>query len=878
MKKRLLPLLFGAFAITLSAQIQLVESRFAFDPELTYDPAIPAPEAFLGYKLGEDKTLYANTVSYFKALDAASDKLTLNEYGKTYEGRTLINVVITLPENHKNIESIRQTHLKLTNPAGISKAEADQLIASQPVFTSMSYNIHGNEASSTEAVMQVAYRLVAATDAQTKQVLDNSVIILYICVNPDGRDRYIYWYKSVARNMLASEPADLEHYEPWPNGRTNHYWFDLNRDWVWGVHPEMRGLTAEYQKWMPQVHVDYHEQGYNSNYFTAPGTTPRNLLLPDRYEAWSDTFGMANVRAFDKNRINYFTREAFDFFYPGYGSSYPSVLGAIGMLTEQGGIGGGRAVMTEEGTVQTYRQRIFDHYTTSMATILKAAEHREKLLRYSYEAWNPATSKSQVKAYLLPAEQGGYVEDVVEILLRQGIRVERTTADFNAAQAANFRTGKAEKKTFAKGAYYISADQPRHLLLNSIMERSLAIEDSVMYDISTWSAPLAYNLDAYYFTQKTAVSTEPVKAAAKPVGQLDRAAGYAYVIDWNQRHAPKALAMLWQKGYKVRAAEKAFSDGKTTYSPGSLIVLCGANLDRLSRMERELREVATACGVVIRAHDSGRMLSGYDLASSSNRPLNQPRVALMTDPPFDVLSCGQIYFLFDQETQLPVQRIRSSVLKQTALPKFGQRYGMVDLKNYDVLILPGGGDGLDKVFGKEQLEQLREWVSSGGVLVASESAAGYFTDQKSKFTKTKMPEIKRDSTGAAVYLSYADREDFVGKKAIPGAALLGRIDHSHPLAFGVSQDVYMLKSGLQYLKPDPDLHTVGHYHKNADELLVAGYASKDNLKLLAGNTFAGVLPMGQGKVVFLVDNVQFRMFWRGPSRMMQNAVMVLPGF
>jgi len=362
------------------------------------------------------------------------------------------------------------------------------------------------------------------------------------------------------------------------------------------------------------------------------------------------------------------------------------------------------------------------------------------------------------------------------------------------------------------------------------------------------------------------------------VGQLDRAAGYAYVIDWNQRHAPKALAMLWQKGYKVRAAEKAFSDGKTTYSPGSLIVLCGANLDRLSRMERELREVATACGVVIRAHDSGRMLSGYDLASSSNRPLNQPRVALMTDPPFDVLSCGQIYFLFDQETQLPVQRIRSSVLKQTALPKFGQRYGMVDLKNYDVLILPGGGDGLDKVFGKEQLEQLREWVSSGGVLVASESAAGYFTDQKSKFTKTKMPEIKRDSTGAAVYLSYADREDFVGKKAIPGAALLGRIDHSHPLAFGVSQDVYMLKSGLQYLKPDPDLHTVGYYHKNADELLVAGYASKDNLKLLAGNTFAGVLPMGQGKVVFLVDNVQFRMFWRGPSRMMQNAVMVLPGF
>ncbi|NUO00961.1 MAG: peptidase M14, partial [Saprospiraceae bacterium] len=818
MKKLLFPLLCGVLSISLSAQIQLVESRFAFEPELPYDAAIPVPEAFLGYKLGEDKTLYANTVAYFKALDAASEKVSLNEYGKTYEGRALINVVITSPENHKNIATLRQNHLKLTDPAALSKAEADQLIESQPVFTSMSYNIHGNEASSTEAVMQVAYRLAAATDAATKAVLDNSVIILYICVNPDGRDRYIYWYKSVARNVVAEEPSDLEHYEPWPNGRTNHYWFDLNRDWIWGVHPEMRGLTAEYQKWMPQVHVDYHEQGYNSNYFTMPGTTPRNLLLPDRYEAWSDTFGMANVRAFDKHRINYFTREAFDFFYPGYGSSYPSVQGAIGMLTEQGGIGGGRAVMTEEGTVQTFRQRIFDHYTTSIATIFKSAEHRRKLLRYSYDTWSSTSSKSPVKAYVLPAEQGGYLEDVIDILLRQGIRVEQTTGDFNAPQAFNFRTGKAEKKTFAKGAYLISTDQPRHLLLNSVMERSLAIEDSVMYDISTWSAPLAYNLDAYYLTQKSTVATQPVKAASKTIGQLDRAAGYAYLIDWNQRHAPKALALLWQKGYKVRAAEKAFSDGKNTYSPGSLIVLCGANLDRLSRIERELREIATTCGVVIRAHDSGRMLSGYDLASSSNRPLKQPKVALLTDPPFDALSCGQIYFLFDQETQLPVQRIRSSVLKQTALPKFGQRYGLVDLKNYDVLILPGGGDGLDKVFAKDQLDQLREWVSSGGVLVASESAAGYFTDQKSKFTKTKMPEIKRDSSNAAVYLSYADREDFMGKKAIPGAALLGRIDNSHPLAFGVSPDVYMLQSGLHYIKPDPGLHTVGYYHKNADEL------------------------------------------------------------
>lgn len=867
------------FSISASAQTNLVEARFAFDPQLRYDPAIPSPEGFHGFQLGEDLTLYAQVVAYFKALDAASDKIVLREYGRTYENRPLYLAVITSEENQRKLEQLRLNHLKLTDPGALPAGEADQLIKSQPVFLSMSYNIHGNEFSSTEAAMQVAYRLAAAQDAETKRLLEQSVVQMYICINPDGRDRYAYWYKSVARHIPAAEPNDLDHSEPWPVGRTNHYWFDLNRDWVWGVHPETRGLAAEYQRWMPQIHVDYHEQGYNSNYFTAPGTTPKNMLLPDRYEAWSDTFGRANIAAFNKHRINYFTRDAFDFFYPGYGSSYPSVMGGIGMLTEQGGIGGGRAVLTEEGTVQTLRQRIFDHYTTSIATLMKGAEHREALLRYSYEAWMPAKSKSPVKAYVFPAQQGGYLNDVLEILLRHGIRIGRAKSDFSLAEARDYRSGAAVRKSFSKGDFVILTDQPRYLLLNSVLERNMEFRDSVQYDISAWAAPLAYNLETFTSNQKPAVELEDFMAAPAPAKGVQNApAVYAYVMDWDQRNAPKALAMLWRKGYQLRTAVEPFSDGKKTYSAGAIILLRGANEDKAARIDADMAEVADKCGVLIDGHHTGRMASGWDLAATRNRPIRQPRVALLVDPPFDMYACGQIYHLFDWETELPIERVRISTLRQTALPKFEQRYGLADLRQYDVIILPGGGRLLNTVFSEENQRQLRTWMEAGGVLIATESAAAYFTETRSRITRLKIAEPKRDSTEASMYLKYGDREDYYGKQAINGAVLNGTIDVSHPVGFAVKPELYTLKTSTQAIEPNLDLHAVGYYAKDPKKLYVAGYASGKQMEALKGKVFAGVLPIESGKLVLFADNTQFRMFWRGPSRMMQNAVMLLPGF
>lgn len=878
MKNKLL-LLFITLLImqNLFAQVELVEERFSFDPDLSYNLAIPSPERFLGYELGESLTLYQDMVAYVNALADADkgQRMQLRSYGKTYEGRTLYHALISSPANMARIDDLLARHQSLMDQR---VENTEEILNNDPVFVSFSYNIHGNETSSTEAAMQVAYRLVAGQDAETLDMLNKAVVSIYFCINPDGRDRYVYWYKGSKRQVVGKEPKDLEHYAPWPNGRTNHYWFDLNRDWIWGVHPESRGHARVYQEVMPNVHVDYHEMGYDNNYFTTPGTTPRNILLPERYEAWADTFGRANVAFFDENQLNYFTREAFDFFYPGYGSSYPSVMGAIGMLTEQGGIGGGRAVTTEDGYVLTLRQRIFDHYHTTLATLRKSTEHRKDLLAYSKEAMNPANNKNAVKAYYLPADQDNfYVEDVVDILIRHGVKVYQTR-DTIQRSVISYWDDQVKNRTFLPGSYFIPTDQARYLFLHTLMDRQMAIEDSVMYDMATWSAPLAYNLEAYYSKRmdKPASLSPVVRSAKKGTPIANASPKYAYVIPWNQRNAPKALAKLWEKEYRVRLALEPFGNGKQKFGYGTLIILKGRNRERAATIEADMKAIADATGVEIIGLNSGRMLDGNDLASRKSVPLKQPKVALMVEPPFSTYTTGQLYFLFDQDTELPVERIRTSILKQTAFPKFGQRYGLADLNDYDVLILAGGGNHLDELFDKKYLAELEAWIKAGGTLVATEDAAEFFTAEASKLTKVKLHKLPKDSSEAAKFLPFEDRTDYFGKKRIPGSALKAKVDVSNPLAFGLQPQLYSLKFGAEALVPDASLQTVGYYLKDPDALLASGYSNAENLKHLSGNTFAAVLPMGEGRIVFLLDNTQYRMFWRGPSRMMQNAVMLLP--
>ncbi len=859
----------------LSAQAALWEERFPLAPAVA---GWLSPADFFGFEPGHRFVEYDQSVAYFQYLAEKSDRIQLEEYGRTYEDRPLLLLTISSPTNMRRLEDIRQQHLAMVE-AYRATADLKADFLTLPTVTSLSYSIHGNEASSTEAAHEVAYELATTQDPTLLAALEESVVLLFICINPDGRQRYVTWYNSIMRHTKGQEPRDLEHYEPWPNGRTNHYWFDLNRDWIWGVHPESRGHIAAYNRWMPQVHVDYHEQGYDANYFTAPGATPRNQLLPDDYEAWSDLFGRANIAEFDKKGLSYFTRDRFDFFYPGYGSSYPSVMGAIGMLVEQGGIGAGRAVETEDGFVLSLRQRIYDHYRTSLATIQAAATQREALLSYSIAAWDPMRSKEPVNAYVIEQDGNPYWIDFITILQRHGVVMEITTEAFTAI-AQSYRSGKTEQHTFPRGSLLIPTEQARHLLVNTLLAQHLAIEDTVMYDMSTWSAPLAYNLSAYTIRSPIQVGTKlltEIESPATGVQLADEQPTYAYLIDYQQRYAPRALAKLWEKGYRVRAAIAPFvlEDGRA-FPAGTLIVLTGRNLEKESSLSTDMAAIAATASVEIVASASGRVATGYDLANTRNKPLKAPRVAMLVEPPFDTYTSGQLFYLFDQETELPVERIIVSSLQQTALPKFGQRYGYADLNDYDVLLLPGCSR-LGEIFKDEPLRQLTDWIRAGGVVVALEASSLFFTG-RGKVSDLSVKDASRDTNAAALVIPYAEREQYRGKRRIPGAALRASIDTTHPLGFGLPQEVYSLKFGTESLLPAANLETVGRYLSNTKELLAAGYASEENLQHLAGNTWAGVQPYGEGKIVYLLDNPHYRMFWRGPSRMVQNAVMLLPGF
>ncbi|MCG8373218.1 MAG: M14 family metallopeptidase [Balneolales bacterium] len=864
MKKLSLLVLAFFISSTLSAQTQEAIDRFQFDVDVNYDSSIPSPKDFLGYELGEEYTLHYQVMDYFEELARVSDKITFHEYGKTYENRALNYVVITSSANQRNIEAIQEANFQLANNPGSTQVEE------QPVIVWMSYNVHGNEPSGSESAMQTAYRLVAGLDSETTGWLENSVVIIDPMLNPDGRERYVNWYKSSQANILNVNPEDLEHDEIWPGGRTNHYWFDLNRDWVWLIHPESQGRIAVYQEWMPQVHIDFHEQGFNNNYFTMPGTTPRNHELPEAYEYWADVFGRGAIEEFDRAQVNFETRERFDFFYPGYGSSYPSIMGGIGMLAEQGGHSrGGRAVETDDGYVLTLRQRVFDHYKNGVSIVKTSVENRAALLNYFKDARSQSSQKGNTQAYILPNNADDYTYDVINLMLKHNVQVEQATEDFTVRNAFDYWDGNSSTRNFTVGDFIIKTDQPGHLFINTLFRRQLEIRDSVMYDMSTWSIPLAYNLDAAWTTSNVGVSTEMVtESMMHPLGVENNDATYAYTIDWAQRHAPKALAKLWDYGYNVRSSEKGFVKDGIEFSKGSLVILIGRNLHKTGAIHRDMQAIAEYANVEIMGFDTGRMDEGSDLGSPSMEPVHEPKVALMVDSPFNSYTAGQLWFLFDQWTEFGISRIRSS------------DFDNIDLNSYDVILMPGSWGGLSSVASEDEIEGLKDWVRNGGVLIGTESSGSWLTEERGGIANVKLAETDDEEEGIdpAAYTRYEDREDTVGLRRIPGSAFKGIVDNSHPLAFGMPDRIYSLKFGSDTITPIEGAHNVGYYVKNAEDVLASGYASAQNKRHAAGNAFAVVDEMGQGKVVMLLDNTQYRLFWVGPARFVQNAVMLLPGF
>jgi len=496
---------------------------FDWFPGGTYDTSIPTPASFLGYKIGYDFTPHHRLKAYLAAVAAASDRVSLGSYGATNEGRDLMLLTITSPANHARLEELRLNMGRLADPGGVDQSELDAIIQESPAVAWLSYNVHGSESAGTEAAILTVYQLAAGTDAVTRNILDEVVVIIDPLSNPDGRERVVHSFQKRRGMTFSDNPDSWEHGSDWPGGRSNHYYFDLNRDWSWQTQVETQQRIAEYLKWNPVVHVDFHEMGGDS-YFFFPAATPVHGAIPEVVMKWQEIYGEGNAEAFDHFGWPYYTKIGFDMYYPGFGDSWPSMMGAIGMTYEQGGGSGvGIAVKRDDGTTHSLRQRAHGHFTASMATLKTTAEKRQERLADFLAFFRHAIGLGDgpVKSYAFVPDTDPYNADrLVKLLTRQGIEVTAATEAFGAKVGRGFGVHPAPSSMdFPEGTYLVAAGQPKGVAVQMLMEPEPILEDTSFYDLSGWALPLVYNVEAYMLSEVPGVASVPVSS---PPRRADR--------------------------------------------------------------------------------------------------------------------------------------------------------------------------------------------------------------------------------------------------------------------------------------------------------------------------------------------------------------------
>lgn len=813
--------------------------------------SLQSPEQFLGYKVGTLYTPHYKILNYVRSVALAKpDMVKIEKYGETYEGRDLVVLYIATPENLKNIETIRQNNLAL---AGLQANKSSVQSANNPAIVWFSYNVHGNETSSSEAAMLTLYSLVDPANTSTKEYLKNTVIILDPCINPDGRDRYVNWFNSVVGKNYNIDPQSREHSEPWPGGRSNHYNFDLNRDWAWQTQKESQQRLAKYNQWLPQIHVDFHEQSVNNPYYFAPAAEPFHEVITPWQREFQNIIGRNNAKYFDKNGWLFFTKERFDLLYPSYGDTYPIYNGAIGMTFEQGGgPRGGLGITTSANDTLTLVDRVNHHYTTGLSTIEMASQNAQKLVS-EYKKFfddNKAGRGNPVKTYVLTSDNAEKINSIAHLLQLNGI--EFGTIGNKSFKGLNYVTAKQENGSLKQYTIAVSSSQPKSTLARVLLEQKSKLTDSVTYDITAWSLPFAYGVDAYEVTD--ALPLIPYQPAIN-IKQLP-ASTYGYLIPYNSFKSVKVLAQLLKQGLKVKFSEKPFSYSQKQYDRGTLIVLRKSNP---ANIESILSDLAIKNEIEIDAVSSGFMDKGPDFGSSDIRSIRVPKVALITGEQTSSLAAGEIWHLFEQQLDFPITLINATELNR------------ISLKNYNVLIVPDGN--YRNLTDKNTTDKLKDFVNSGGTLIAMEGAVHQLSTGewglRLKEDKDERKDIKDDYS---LLKKFENRERDELKNSIPGAIFKVELDNSHPLAFGYSNTYYTLKRDTDVYEFLKDAWNVGYIKKDN---YISGFAGTRAKSQLKDGVLFGVVDMGLGSVVFLAEDPLFRLFWENGKLLFSNAVFLV---
>ncbi len=820
-----------------------------------------SPNEFLGYALGDRFTPHHRVVSYFEHVAEQAPNVKLKYYGETYEHRPLLVAYVTAPDNFARLDDIRRANLNRAGLIDTTISESFDDIA----IVWLSYNVHGNEAVSTEAVMGVLYELADATNARTQAWLKNTVVILDPCINPDGRDRYATWYNQHVGRPPNANPDSWEHHEPWPGGRPNHYFFDLNRDWAWATQQETQARLKLYNRWLPHLHADYHEQGVNSPYYFAPAAEPFHELITDWQREFQNTIGANNARYFDEAGWLYFTRERFDLLYPSYGDTYPTYNGAIGMTYEQGGSGrAGLAVLTDEGDTLTLADRIEHHVTTSLSTIEATAQNAARVVSEFAQFYQRAQNDAPGTYRSFVVRAGGNPDKLTALralLDTHRIRYSRSTAR-RGLSGFSYRSGQTGNFRIEEGDLLIPTQQPKSVLLQVLFEPQTTLSDSITYDITAWSVPYAYDLDAYALTDALAVGDEvpPTKFTSATVDE----AAYAYVIDWNSVADARFLGQLMQHNIKVRFATRPFTVEEQSFEAGALIITRANNAALGEAFDQAVLDVANAQEQELTAMGTGFVSSGFDFGSGEVRYVEPPRIVVATGEDVSAYAFGEIWHFFEQQLQYPITPVEVDRLED------------ISLNEYNVLILPDGsyGEAFKDV-------KLADWVKQGGKLIALEGALSFLAEDEGfglnpyagEEEQQQLEAARAEDRSEEQLASYASRERRALSSDISGAIFRLRLDNTHPLALGYPDYYYTLKRGTDryaYLDGGWNVGTLA-----GREDLVSGFVGADVQEQLTQSLVFGVEEKGRGSVVYMVDNPLFRQFWYNGKLLFANAVFLV---
>jgi hypothetical protein len=845
---------------------------FEWLPGGTYEPNVSAPAKLLGYPLGTRFTEHHRLLEVVRSYAQINDRAVLEKYGETEEHRPLYLAYISTPENLKALKQVRADLQTLIESRTLDKKGLDDILDRLPVVVWLSFNVHGNEPSSSEAALALIYQLVAGTDARTETIRKNAIVVVDPCVNPDGRERYVRWFNGIVGVEPDPMAASWEHDEPWPGGRVNHYFFDLNRDWAFLTQVESRARIAAYLLTPPQVHVDFHEMGASSTYFFFPPEYPVNSNLPGDVVDWAKVFGSGNAAAFDKFGWAYYTRENFDLFYPGYGDSWPTFQGAVGMTYEQAGHStAGLALKRDDEQVLTLRDRASHHFIAAFATCETAAARRKDLTRRFREWHRTAMEEGETGAIreyaILEGNDPARAAALASLLLAQGIQVFRAGDAFVAGPLRDFDGKEFEREAFPAGTYLVPLSQPRKRLANALLEPAPQLKDLYFYDVSAWSLPRAFGVKAFQLGEPARVKRAPydgTTSKAKPIDG-DVKGAYAFLLDWRQGNAPRFVAAMLADGARVSYATKEFETGGRTWGRGTAVIPVLNNGENLTERARVRAEEA---GVTLVAVSTGLSEEGIDLGSDQVRPLKSRRVALLVGPQVSPSSFGAIRYLLERSYRIPFSVIPLENLPRARLGDFG------------TIVFPDGG-GFDSAVNKETVVKLREWATAGGTIVAMGGSAFWATADRSGLTRirpSKAPAVKDEKRPDAgqesaprPYVPADQREALHRRSGNPGAILKLDMDPASSVVFGCGDGpLYVLATNEQAF--DPDSGQVAAIFTIQPK--AAGFVGSDAASRLAGQAFAVTERIGRGRAVLFSEDPNFRLVWQGLSKAFLNALLL----